>query len=186
MSEKKVLVLLAPGYEELEAVAVVDILRRAGIKVVIAGITEGPVPSAREVRIVPDVHIDDIRGDEFDLIFLPGGIDGTENLAGDERVMDMLRRQIRANRAIGAICAAPAVVLDRHGLVSGKNITCHPVCQKDVKQAMLSGERVVEDGALITSQAPGTAVELAFRLVEFLAGRDRALEVNKGVLARLD
>ncbi len=186
MSEKKVLVLLAPGYEEMEAVAVIDILRRAGITVVVAGTTEGAVPSARGIKIVPDTYIDDIMDHKFDLIYLPGGIDGAENLSRDERVVKMLKDQHLDNRAIGAICAAPAIVLDRNGLVSGKNITCHPVCHKDVKQARLSGERVKQDGVVITGQAAGAAVELAFRLVEFLVGRDRMLEVNKGVLARLD
>ncbi len=186
MSEKRVLVLLAPGYEELEAVAVIDILRRAGIEVTVAGLAEGPVPSARDVKIVPDKHIDDILDQTFDLIVLPGGIDGTENLSKDERVVKILKDQLASGRAIGAICAAPATILHRHGLSAGKKITCHPVCQDAVKQADLSQERVVQDGLLVTSQAPGTALEFALRLVELLAGKEKMLEVNKGVLARIN
>ncbi len=187
MSEKKkVLVLLAPGYEELEAVSVVDILRRAGIEVIIAGTVEGPVPSDREVKIIPDKYIDEIADEKFDLIVLPGGLRGTENLSKNDQVVQMLKRQLEEGRAIGAICAAPATVLDRHGLTEGKNITCHPVCQQAVKKASLSQDRVVRDGLLVTSQAPGTALEFALHLVEMLLGREKMLEVNKGVMARID
>ncbi len=184
MSSKKVLLILAPGYEELEAVAVIDILRRANIEVIVAGTVKGPVPSARDVKIVPDRELDEVLSEDFDLIVLPGGIDGTENLAKDPRVVDLLTRQLKAQRAVGAICAAPTV-LDRHGLVSGKAITCHPVAHQAIKQANLTDARVVQDGMVITGQAAGTAVEFALKLVEFLAGKDVMIEVNKGVLAKI-
>ncbi len=182
--KKRVLLLLAPGYEELEAVTVVDILRRAGVEVVMAGLEEGPVSSAREVKIIPDATLDEVVEEDFDLIVLPGGLDGTERLAGDKRVNTLLKKQLEKGRAVGAICAAPTL-LDRAGLASGKRLTCHPICQKDIKDAALEGERVVQDGILITSQAPGTAMEFAFKLVEFLEGPKRVEEVNKGVLAKL-
>ncbi len=182
--DKKAVIILAPGYEELEAVAVVDILRRAGIDIKIAGVHEGPVPSARDVKIVPDVTLDEIKDQNFDLIILPGGLDSTEALAKDERVVGMLKRQLDEGRMVGAICAAPTI-LDRHGLSQGKEITCHPVCREAVKQSELSDSRVVADGLLVTSQAPGTALEFALRLVEKLAGTEKMNEVNKGVLAKI-
>lgn len=185
MSGRKVLVLLAPGYEELEAVAVIDVLRRAGIDVTVAGLVTGPVPSARGVKIVPDRYIDEVTGQDYDLVVLPGGIEGTENLSRDERVIGILRDQLASGRLVGAICAAPATVLERHGMTRGRVITCHPVCQDAIEQAELSSERVVQDGSLVTSQAPGTAVEFALRLVELLAGKEKMLEVNKGLLARI-
>ncbi len=182
---KKAIVLLAPGYEELEAIAVVDMLRRAGIETLIAGTVAGPVPSDRNVKIVPDVELDQVLDDEFDLIVLPGGIPGTENLAKDSRVIKMLKDQLESGRYIGAICAAPAI-LDRLGISSGKTITCHPACQASVKNSTLSQDRVVQDGQFITSQCAGTALEFGLRLVEFLAGTEKMHEVNQGVRARIE
>jgi 4-methyl-5(b-hydroxyethyl)-thiazole monophosphate biosynthesis len=183
MSFKTVL-LLAPGYEELEAVAIVDILRRAAIDVLVAGTVAGPVASARDVKIIPDVELEEIKDELFDLVILPGGIDGTENLSGDARVVAMLERQVANNKGIGAICAAPTL-FDRHGISKGRTITCHPICRSDVRSSELSDQRVVMDGNIITSQGPGTAIEFALKLVEFLAGKEKMLEVNKGVLAKI-
>ncbi len=181
---KKAAIILAPGYEELEAVAVVDILRRAGIDIKIVGLDKSPVPSARDVKIVPDVALDEIKDQKFDIIVLPGGLDSTETLAKDERVVAMLKNQLDEGRMVGAICAAPTV-LDRHGLSEGKQITCHPVCRQAVKHSSLSDDRVVADGLLVTSQAPGTALEFALKLVERLEGTEKMNEVNKGVLAKI-
>ena len=185
MSQKRILVLLAPGFEELEAVAVIDILRRAGLEVISAGTISGPITSARNVAILPDKLLDEVTEDVFDLIVLPGGLDGTENLAKDQRVIKMLQKQLGSGRAIGAICAAPTI-LDRHGLAQGKTITCHPTCREAIQKARLSEDRVVLDGLLVTSQGPGTAIEFALNLVELLMGRDKMLDVNAGVLARID
>jgi protein deglycase len=185
MSQKRILVLLAPGFEELEAVAVIDILRRAGMYVISAGTTAGPISSARNISILPDKLLDEVAEQTFDLIVLPGGLDGTENLAKDQRVVKMLQEQLGSGRAVGAICAAPTV-LDRYGLARGKTITCHPTCRDAIKKAKLSEDRVVRDGLIVTSQGPGTAIEFALNLVELLMGKDRMLDVNAGVLARID
>ncbi len=185
MSQKSVLVIIAPGFEELEAVAVIDILRRAGLEVVSAGTVSGPIRSARNVVILPDKLLDEVAEEAFDLIVMPGGLDGTENLARDRRVVKMLQEQLASGRPVGAICAAPTV-LDRHGLAPGKTITCHPTCRDAIQGARLSEDRVVRDGLLVTSQGPGTAIEFALKLVELLMGRDKMLEVNTGVLARID
>jgi len=185
MSQKRILVLLAPGFEELEAVAVIDILRRAGLEVISAGTISGPITSAHNVAILPDKLLDEVTEDVFDLIVLPGGLDGTENLAKDQRVVKMLQKQLGSGRAIGAICAAPTI-LDRHGLAQGKTITCHPTCREAIQKAQFSEDRVVLDGLLVTSQGPGTAIEFALNLVELLMGRDKMLDVNAGVLARID
>jgi 4-methyl-5(b-hydroxyethyl)-thiazole monophosphate biosynthesis len=185
MSKKRILVLLAPGFEELEAVAVIDILRRAGLDVVSAGTISGPIISARNVAILPDKLLDEVTEEAFDLIVLPGGLDGTENLAKDQRVIKMLQKQLGSGRAIGAICAAPTV-LDRYDLAQGKTITCHPTCRDAIQKARFSEDRVVRDGLLVTSQGPGTAIEFALNLVELLMGKDKMLDVNIGVLARIN
>ena len=185
MSKKRILVLLAPGFEELEAVAVIDILRRAGIYVISAGTISGPISSAHNISILPDKLLDEVTEQNFDLIVLPGGLDGTKNLAKDQRVVKMLQKQLGSGRAVGAICAAPTV-LDRYGLAQGKTITCHPTCRDAIQKAKLSEDRVVRDGLIVTSQGPGTAIEFALNLVELLMGKDRMLDVNAGVLARID
>jgi 4-methyl-5(b-hydroxyethyl)-thiazole monophosphate biosynthesis len=185
MSQKSVLVIIAPGFEELEAVAVIDILRRAGLEVVSAGTVSGPIRSARNVMILPDKLLDEVAEEAFDLIVLPGGLDGTENLARDQRVIKVLQEQLGSSRPVGAICAAPTV-LDRYGLALGKTITCHPTCRDAIQKARLSEDRVVRDGLLVTSQGPGTAIEFALKLVELLMGRDKMLDVNRGVLARVE
>ena len=181
MTGKRGALRLAPGYEELEAVTVVDIMRRAEIECDIVGTQEGSVPSARDVRIIPDKGLDDVLDETFDLVVLPGGIDGTENLAKDKRVVAFLTRHLEKGKRLGAICAAPTV-LERHGLVTGKTITCHPVCRDAIKQANLSDKRVVEDGLVVTSQGPGTALEFALKLVEILSGQEKVNELKKGLL----
>jgi len=183
MTRKKVALLLAPGYEELEAVTVVDIMRRAEIVCDIVGIKEGPIPSARNVKIVPDRLIDDIVDETYDIVVLPGGIEGTENLARDNRVVALLTRHLKMGKRVGAICAAPTV-LERHNLVTGKTITCHPVSRAAIKKASLSDDKVVEDGLVITSQGPGTAMDFALKLVEILAGEDKVLQLKEGLLVK--
>ena len=181
MTRRRVALLLAPGYEELEAVTVVDILRRANIQCDIVGTREGVIPSARNVKILPDKSVDDIMEDTYDLIVLPGGIDGTENLARDQRVVALLTRHLKLGKRLGAICAAPTV-LERHDLVTGKTITCHPVSRDAIKKARISDDRVVKDGLVITSQGPGTAMDFALSLVEILAGKEKVKELKKGLL----
>jgi len=185
MSQKRILVLLAPGFEELEAIAVIDILRRAGLEVVSAGTISEPIISARNVVILPDKLLDEVKEEVFDLIVLPGGLVGTENLAKDQRVLKILQNQLGSGRRVGAICAAPTI-LERYDLAHGKTITCHPTCRAAIKKARFSEDRVVGDGLLVTSQGPGTAIEFALKLVELLVGKGKMLDVNSGVLARIN
>ncbi len=184
MSKKRALIILAPGFEELEAVAVIDILRRGGIDVVVAGLQPDPIPSARDLKIVPDCPLSQVADQEFDLIVLPGGIDGTENLTNSEQVVSMLKRQLEAKRPVGAICAAPKVLED-HGMTKGATITCHPVARDAIKEADLQDEAVVADRLIITGRAAGSAIKFAFKLLERLAGPSKVEEVNRGVLADL-
>lgn len=181
----RVLVPIAPGFEEIEAVTIVDILRRAGAEVVAAGTVPGPIEGRSGIRILTDALMDDI-GEDFDMIVLPGGALGAENLKKNERVSRLISGFMDKGRKVAAICAAPTV-LSAAGVTAGRSITSHP----SVREALrlngedLSDERVVTDGNIITSQGPGTAMEFAFRLVEALFGKEKGEEVNKGVLARL-
>lgn len=180
---KRVLVPLAPGFEEIEALTVVDILRRAGAEVVVAGTALGPVEGRSRIRVIPDTVLDDVKGG-FDMIVLPGGAVGAEHLKKDARVKALVERLAREGGHVAAICAAPAA-LSAMGATAGRTVTSHPSVRAELTRETVSDERVVVDGRLITSQGPGTAMEFAFRLVEALYGKEKAAEVNEGVLARL-
>ena len=183
---KKVLVPLAPGFEEIEAITVIDILRRAGLTVVVAGTQAGPIEASRQTKHLPDCTLDDVAAEEFDLLVLPGGQPGTNNLRADprlKRIIDTLRAR---HRPLAAICAAP-LVLAAYGVLEDRTATSHPTARDAVaaRSANYSEDRVVVDGLVITSRAAGTAMEFAFKLVELLCGPAKVAEVNQGVLARL-
>ena len=181
---KRVLMPLAPGFEEIEALAVVDILRRAGATVVVAGTVDGVVTGRSSIRVVPDVLLETVMDEEFDMVVLPGGAPGTENLKADGRVARVVKRLSEEGGYVTAICAAPTV-LSAIGLIDGRRVTCHPSVVDKLGGAEYVDERVVVDNALITSQGPGTAIEFAYALVEVLSGAAKVSEVNSGVLARL-
>jgi protein deglycase len=183
---KKVVVPLAPGFEEIEAITVIDILRRAGVEVTVAGTQPGVIEASRKTKHVPDGSLDDAlaHADEFDMIVLPGGQPGTNNLRADPRVRALIERLRARNKITAAICAAPTV-LSACGVLEGKRVTSHPGVRAQLAAGQIVDDRVVVDGPVITSQSAGTAMEFAFKLVELLCGRDKAAEVNQGVLARL-
>lgn len=181
---KKVVVLLAPGFEEIEAVTVIDILRRAGAEVITAGTVEGPIEGSRKIRLLADVSIGRIAGGEFDMVVLPGGQPGTDNLGRDERVKKILREAVSEEKYISAICAAPSL-LASNGFLSGRKATSHPSVRRLMEGVAYSDARVVVDGRWVTSRSPGTAMEFAFQLVALLSGEEKAKEVNEGVMAKL-
>lgn len=181
---KKVLVALAPGFEEIETITVVDILRRAGARVTLAATEEGPIEGSRGVFVLPDALMDQVDDQEFDLVVLPGGQPGTSNLQKNDRIKAILKNMHQAQKKIAAICAAP-VVLQSAGILNGLMVTSHPSVQDQLTDIQYSEERVVVDGSMITSRSPGTALEFALKLVEILFDKDRMETVNKGVMARL-
>ena|SRR5947208_1286109 len=185
---KRVVVPLAHGFEEIETVTVVDILRRAGISVTIAGVEEGAPPAAAEgrtgIKLVPDVPLDEVRAADFDMIVLPGGLKGAQTLAKDLRVARLLPLFQQGERYIAAICAAPTV-LAVHGMIAGRKLTSHPSVKEQLTGAIYDEARVVIDGRLVTSRGPGTAMEFAMALVEILMGRQKVEEITRGVLAKV-
>ncbi|RMF08316.1 MAG: DJ-1/PfpI family protein [Candidatus Neomarinimicrobiota bacterium] len=180
---KRILIPLADGFEEIEAVTVVDILRRAGADVVTAGLQKRNVTGSHNLHLVADTVLEECLTETWDAIILPGGVPGTPNLAEDSRLIDLLQKQGAANQVTAALCAAP-YVLDRAGLTRQKRFTSHPNWVEKIQAGDNTQHRVMIDGNLITGQAAGSAMEFAFLIVESLFGPETADAVNQGVLAR--
>ena len=177
-----VLVPLAQGCEELEAVTVVDLLRRAGIGVVTAGLDAQPVRASRGMILLADMTLDAALQQEFDMIVLPGGLPGADHLRDDPRVIELLKKMAASDRYTAAICAAPRV-LARAGLLDGKRATSYPgALDIDAVPGIEYLEMpVVADGRVITSRGPGTAMDFALTLIEALAGKTKRDEVEAGL-----
>ncbi|MGQ9685218.1 MAG: DJ-1 family glyoxalase III [Thiobacillaceae bacterium] len=167
-----VLVPLAPGFEDLEATTIVDILRRAGVEVITAGLTPGLVQGSRGLRVQPDVSLDEVLDRDFDMIALPGGMPGSEHLKNDPRVQALLKRMSNEGRYTAAICAAP-MALAAAGLLDGRRATSYPgvVDKLNLPGTVYLSEPVVVDGKVVTSRGPGTAMDFALALAELLVGR---------------
>ena len=169
----RVLIPLADGVEEMEAVILIDVLRRAGWSVVTAGIRAGPVTASRGVVLVPDALWCGIDPAGFDLLALPGGGPGTEALMADGRVVAAVRAFLESGRPVAAICAA-ARVLDRAGVLGGKSYTCYPGVEARIGSGTRLDFPVVRDGLVHTSQGPGTAIVFALHLVAALESPGKA------------
>jgi len=169
----RVLVPLAEGFEEIEAVTVIDILRRAGVEVLTAGLEAGPVTGSHGIPVTPDGSLAEMLDEDFDMMVLPGGLPGADHLENDPRVASLLRRLADSGRFTAAICAAPKV-LAAAGLLDGRTATSFPgfLDPERTPGLELSEAPVVEDGPVITSRGPGTAMDFALALVERLEGRN--------------
>ncbi|HQU14542.1 MAG: DJ-1 family protein [Chromatiales bacterium 21-64-14] len=178
----RVLVPLAEGFEEVEAVTVIDLLRRAGIQVVSAGLESGPVTASRGVVIVPDADLDTVMDDHFDMVVLPGGGPGADRLDRDPRIRALLQRMADAGKYTAAICAAPKV-LGHAGLLTGRAATSFPGALDgvEVPGILYREDPVVVDGPVITSRGPGTAMDFTLTLIEHLAGAERRRQVESGL-----
>jgi 4-methyl-5(b-hydroxyethyl)-thiazole monophosphate biosynthesis len=174
---KKVLVPIADGSEEIEAVTLIDVLRRAGADVTVASVNDMQITASRGVKLVADCLIDACADRIFDLVALPGGIPGAENLRDSIVLKQLLDRQRSRGALYAAICAAPAVVFEPHGLLQGRQATAHPAFVNQLKDPTCAPCRVVIDGNCVTSRAPGTAMEFALTLVELLYGKSKRDEV---------
>ena len=172
----KVLVPVAEGFEEIEAVTVIDVLRRAGVDVVTAGIPGSLVVGSRNVRINADKKIDDINPKDFDALALVGGYPGYVNLGKTQRVISFISSFNEERKVIGAICAAPTI-LAKVGILEDKKATVYPGMEKELPYPR--NGKVVVDGNIVTSQGPGTAIPFALKLIELLVNKDKAKAVKK-------
>jgi len=174
MMKNKALIVLAKGFEEVEAVVPIDVLRRAEIDVTVAGLTEKSVTGAHGITIVADTVFADNDGIP-DAIVLPGGMPGAENLAGSSKLRDLIVRMDSEKKLVAAICASPALVLEPAGVLKNRAATCYPGLESNFSaDVKFSEDKVVSDGNIITSCGPGTALLFALRIVDALAGEARA------------
>jgi 4-methyl-5(b-hydroxyethyl)-thiazole monophosphate biosynthesis len=179
----RVLVPLAQGCEELEAVTIIDLLRRARIEVVTAGLQPGIVKASRGTQLVPDTSLDAVLNEGFDMVVLPGGMPGAQHLKEDPRIIGLLKKMAEQDKYTAAICAAPTVLAEA-GLLSGKRVTSYPgfLDKMDVPGMAYLKDAVVMDGKVLTSRGPGTAMDFALALVEVLSGKGKREEVEAGLV----
>ena len=177
----RVLLPLANGSEDLEAVTVLNILRRAGIEVLSASLDGQPIRGSRGTMLIPDTSLDEALQRDFDMVVLPGGQPGTNNLKADARIIKLVQDMAAGGRYVCAICAAPSI-LATAGLLDGKRATSFPGSLDAFPKVLRQIQAVVEDGKLITSRGPGTAMDFALTLVERLAGKAKRDEVEAGLV----
>ena len=184
--EKKVLVPVAQGTEEMEAITIIDVLRRAGTNVVVASVDEITIKASQGTEFKADKLITDCMADEFDLIVLPGGIPGAMNLRDSKELAALLKQQAGKNKLYGAICASPAVVLHHHGLVTPGKVTCHPGFVDQIDNGNILESNVVVDGNCVTSRGAGTACDFALTLVSLLFSEEKKKQVMQGLALPVD
>ena len=183
-TDKRVAALIAPGLEEVEALAVVDVLYRAGIGCdMIAVADDRAVVSSHEVTLTCATTLAEADLDDYDLLFLPGGIPGTPNLKATAAITDAVTERVRAGRPVAAICAAPSILAEL-GLLDGRRATANPAFMHVLEEngAITSEDSVVVDGAILTSRGMATAAELGIEIVRFYLGDDAAEAVAKGIV----
>ncbi|KAI3659642.1 hypothetical protein MP638_004377 [Amoeboaphelidium occidentale] len=184
MTKKNALVLIAPGSEEIEAVVVIDTLARADIKVTVAAVggNENYVECSRGVKIVPDIKLNQVNVQDYDIMILPGGYGGTEAFKNSPKVLELIKTFYN-DKSLAAICAAPTALL-KAGVAKGRKITSYPSFKEEFDQAggyhYIENERVVVDGNLITSKGPATSFDFALSLVDYLTGNKTMSQKLKG------
>ncbi|MFZ5644432.1 MAG: DJ-1 family glyoxalase III [Bacillota bacterium] len=179
----KVYVHLASGFEEMEAVTICDVLRRAEIEVLMVSMTKGRgVTGSHGITVIADALFEDVGYDEAGMIVLPGGIPGSTNLSDHDGLKKQISRFAEEGKYLAAICAAP-LVYGKMGLLKGRQAACYPGFENYLEGAELTRERVVHHQNFITSRGPGTALEFSLKLVEILKGRDTAVKIAEGMLA---
>lgn len=181
---KKVNLYLAEGFEEVEAITVIDVLRRAGVDVITVSITrDKEVKGAHGVTVTADVLFESIDNSKADMLVLPGGMPGTRHLGDHSGLRKLISDFAGKNKFIAAICAAPSII-GKMGLLKDRKAVCYPGFEEFLNGAVLGDAIVARDGNYITSQGPGTAIYFALNLVELLVGKETAMKVKEGMLVQ--
>lgn len=175
-------VFFAEGFEEIEAVTVVDVLRRAGLKITMVSMTGNlEVRGAHDIPVVTDELFEYVDHQGADILILPGGMPGTKNLAASHKLGELLKKYHGEGKWVTAICAAPSI-LGGLGILKGKQATSYPGYEPQLEGAVISHAPVVQDGNIITSRGAGTALEFALKLVEISVGREKAMNLREGMI----
>lgn len=172
---------LADGFEEVEALAPLDLMRRAGLTVTTVGVGGKEITGAHKITVSADITEAEFDGSDAAMIFLPGGMPGTLNLAGCDTVINAIKDAERRDIYIAAICAAPSILGDM-GLLAGKEAICYPGFEDRLKGAMISKSRVVCDGKIITAAGMGVAIDLGLKIVSLFCGEEKASSLKKSVV----
>lgn len=176
----KVLVPLAPGFEEIEAITIVDLLRRAQIDVTTAGLGDNPVKGAHNITVSADIDIAAAESKNYAAIILPGGMPGSRNLRDSVSVISLVDEINHSGGIVAAICAAP-IALGKAGILKGKKAVCYPGFEDELTGAVISSEPVAVDGNIVTGKGPGCAIIFALKLIELLINRDIADKVKESL-----
>lgn len=179
---KKVYAMVADGTEEGELLNVADILRRAAVDTEIVSISDRTVTSSHGVKLIADRVLSEVELTDCDLLFIPGGMPGSKNLAACESLVIAAKKLIAGGKRVAAICAAPALVLAEHGLLNGVRATCFPDFEGRMCGAVVTGARVETDGLITTARGLGCAIELGLELVKLLCGAELAAEIKRKII----
>lgn len=181
---KKAVVFLANGFEDIEALATVDILRRGGVDVTVAGVTGEIVTSSHNLKVVTDKLADDINAEDYDAVICPGGMPGATNLKDSQKVIDVLKEAYEKGKIVSAICAAP-MVLEKAGVLASKDFTMYPGMEGYAPSGNYKDNKfVVKDGSVITGAGPAATFDYAFEILANLQGQEIANQVAQGMLLK--
>ena len=176
----KALILLADGFEETEAIATADILRRAGVQTTISGISGSMVTGRSKIRLYSDIHLMDADPTKYDCLIIPGGDASVEAMIRDSKLLELIRNFYSSGKVVAAICAGP-LVLVKAGVLKDKKATIFPGMERNLDRPR--AEKVVVDENIITSQGPGTAVEFGLKIVEVLLGKPTSAKIRQEIVA---
>lgn len=179
----KILIPLASGFEELEAITNIDVLRRAGLEVLTAGIGGTEIEGDHGIKVKTDTTIEEVKVEDLKAVVLPGGMPGASNLRDSNQLLNIIKKLNEENKLCAAICAAP-IVLEAAGILDGKKATSYPGFDKDMSSCNYQNDRVVIDGNLITGRGPGVAMEFAMTIVEYLIDEETKRELQKSMIVK--
>jgi 4-methyl-5(b-hydroxyethyl)-thiazole monophosphate biosynthesis len=179
---KRVIVPCSDGFEEIEMMTIIDVLRRAGVDVVLASLDGTAATGRSGVKVTADMNMDEAAAMDFDMVVLPGGLPNAYTLRDDSRVIELIKKTASKGSTVAAICAAPAA-LEKAGVLKGREATNYPSLKSDLESCSYQEKTVVQSGNVITSRGPATAMEFALKLAETLAGAQIAAQVAEDLLA---